>query len=101
MSRASKPMSRRTLLGTGIATALLQTLPTESQSPPKPLVLDDASRLNAVPVARHWRPEQVRGDARLAALRAGLKTAEAEGRPVAVGAPRHSMGGQPPRRHGA
>ena len=94
MSRASKPMSRRTLLGTGIATALLQTLPTEAQSPPKPLVLDDASRLNAVPVARHWRPEQVRGDAWLAALRAELKTAAAEGRPVAVGAARHSMGGQ-------
>src|SRR5688572_22815960 len=46
------------------------------------------------PVARHWRPAQVTGPSWLDALRAELKAAAAEGRPVAVGAARHSMGGQ-------
>ncbi len=89
-----KPLSRRALLGTGAAAALLQALPAAAQGPAKPLVLDDASRLNAVPVARHWRPAQVTGEAWLGALRAELKAAAAEGRPVSVGAARHSMGGQ-------
>ena len=70
MSRASKSMSRRAVLGTGIATALLQTLPAAAQNLPKPTVLDDASRLNLTPVTRHRRPDQVRGDAWLGALRA-------------------------------
>jgi hypothetical protein len=87
-------VSRRALLGTGAAAALLQALPAVAQSPAKPLVLDDASRLSATPVARHWRPARVTGDAWLGALRAELKAAAAEGRPVALGAARHSMGGQ-------
>ena len=89
-----KPLSRRALLGTGAAAALLQVLPAAAQRPATPLVLDDASRLNAVPVARHWRPARVTGEAWLGALRAELKAAAAEGRPVSIGAARHSMGGQ-------
>jgi len=89
-----KPLSRRALLGTGAAAALLQVLPATAQRPATPLVLDDASRLNAVPVARHWRPARVTGEAWLGALRAELKAAAAEGRPVSIGAARHSMGGQ-------
>jgi len=89
-----KPLSRRALLGTGAAVALLQVLPAAAQRPATPLVLDDASRLNAVPVARHWRPARVTGEAWLGALRAELKAAAAEGRPVSIGAARHSMGGQ-------
>ncbi len=89
-----KPISRRALLRTGAAAAVLTTLPAGAQSLPKPLLLDDASRLNAVPIARHWRPARVTGEAWLDALRAELKAAAAEGRPVAVGAARHSMGGQ-------
>jgi FAD/FMN-containing dehydrogenase len=89
------PLSRRALLGAGAAAALLPTLPAAAQTPAKPpLVLDDASRLNAVPVARHWRPAQVTGEAWLDALRAELKSAATEGRPVSIGAARHSMGGQ-------
>ncbi|HEY7434827.1 MAG TPA: FAD-binding protein [Methylomirabilota bacterium] len=87
-------VSRRALLGTGAAAALLQALPAAAQKPATPLVLDDASRLNATPVARHWRPARITGPAWLDALRAELRAAAAEGRPVAVGAARHSMGGQ-------
>jgi FAD/FMN-containing dehydrogenase len=87
-------MSRRALLAGAAAATLLETLPAKAQRPPKPLVLDDASRLNAVAVARHWRPSRVTGDAWIEALRAELKAAAAEARPVCVGAARHSMGGQ-------
>lgn len=93
-------ISRRTLLGTGTAAALMRALPAAAQSPVKALVLDDASRLNATPVARHWRPARITGDAWLDALRAELKAAAAEGRPVALGAARHSMGGQALMRDG-
>lgn len=92
MKRGS--VSRRALLGTGAAAVLLRTLPAVGQSAGPPLRLDDASRLNATPMARHWRPARVTGDAWLDALRAELRAAAAEGRPVAVGAARHSMGGQ-------
>ena len=47
-------ISRRALLGTGAAAALMQALPAVAQSPAKPLVLDDASRLNVL--ARRWAP---------------------------------------------
>ncbi|HEU4369074.1 MAG TPA: FAD-binding oxidoreductase [Methylomirabilota bacterium] len=100
MSPASNPVSRRRLLGTGAAAALLRALPAAAQGPPKPLLLDDASRLNAVPVARHWRPARVTGEAWLHALRAELTVAAVEGRPVSVGAARHSMGGQALARDG-
>jgi len=53
----------------------------------EPLVLNDASRLNAV-----LRPQS--DEALIAALRAVLRDAAAEGRPVCVGGARHSMGGQ-------
>lgn len=89
-----RPISRRALLGTGAAAALLKSLPAGAQTTARPVLLDDASRLNAVPVARHWRPSQVTGEAWLGALRAELKAAAAESRPVSIGAARHSMGGQ-------
>jgi FAD/FMN-containing dehydrogenase len=86
-------ISRRALLA-GAAAALVPAPPAPAESPAKPLVLDDASRLSAVTVARHWQPSEVTGEAWLEALRAELKTAAAKGRPVCVGAARHSMGGQ-------
>lgn len=58
------------------------------------IVLDDASGLDATPVARHWTTSRPVGEALIARLRAELKAAKAEGRPVAVGGARHSMGGQ-------
>ena len=95
-----KPISRRTLLAAGAATAVLEALPAAARNTPKPLVLDDASRLDAVRVARHWRPQRITGEAWLGALRAELEAAAAEGRPVSVGAARHSMGGQALARDG-
>jgi FAD/FMN-containing dehydrogenase len=93
-------ISRRALLAGGVAAAVGPVLPAGAQSPPKPLVLDDASRLNAVTVARHWRPASVTGEAWLEALRSELKRAAAERRPVCLGAARHSMGGQALARDG-
>ena len=100
MPPAPTPTSRRTLLVTGAAAAVLQALPATAQPPTAPLSLDDASRLNATPIARHWRPPVVTGEAGIAALRAELKAAVAEGRPVSIGAARHSMGGQALARDG-
>lgn len=59
-----------------------------------PLVLNDASRLNPVRVARHatLRPES--DDALIDSLRSLLRDAAAEKRPLCVGGARHSMGGQ-------
>jgi FAD/FMN-containing dehydrogenase len=94
------PISRRALLGAGAAAALVRAVPAGAQAPATPPVLDDASRLNATPVARHWRPTRITGDAWLDALRAELRAAAAEGRPVALGAARHSMGGQALMRDG-
>src|SRR5712692_9611949 len=87
-------ISRRAFLVTGAAAGVLKALPAAAQSAAKPLRLNDASRLNATPAARHWQPAQVTGDAWLTALRAELKQAAADKRPVSVGAARHSMGGQ-------
>jgi hypothetical protein len=95
-----RPVSRRAVLTAGIGAAILRALPAAAQSPPRPLLLDDVSRLNAVPIARHWRPPRATGPAWLDALRAELKTAAAEGRAVCVGAARHSMGGQALARDG-
>ena len=72
--------------------------PAQARCPP---ALDDASRLNATPVARHWRPASVTGDAWLDALRAELGTAAAAGAaPSRSVRARHSMGGQALMRDG-
>jgi FAD/FMN-containing dehydrogenase len=63
-------------------------------SPPQDgLFLDDASGLQATPVHAHVRP-RASGDDLVAAFRAELAAARRDGRPVSVGAARHSMGGQ-------
>jgi FAD/FMN-containing dehydrogenase len=56
--------------------------------------MNDASRLNPTPVAKHWRPSSDRQGGLVEALRGELKQAAETGRRVAVGAARHSMGGQ-------
>lgn len=58
-----------------------------------PLVMNDASELSATPIQAHVRPA-THGAALIAELRAQLDAARAAGRPVSVGAARHSMGGQ-------
>ena len=87
-------ISRRAFLVTGAAAGVLKALPAGAQGAAKPLTLNDASRLNATPIAHHWQPAHATGDAWLTALRAELKKAAADKRPVSVGAARHSMGGQ-------
>ena len=88
------PISRRTLLAAGAAAGALAILPAAARTLDAPLLLNDASQLNTTPVARLWRRKAGLDGAWLDELRTELKTAAAEGRPVAVGAARHSMGGQ-------
>ncbi len=56
--------------------------------------LNDASLMSATPVFKHIVVKEAPGDALVTALRAELKAAEAENRPVNIGAARHTMGGQ-------
>ena len=63
-------------------------------------LLNDASLLSGTRVARQVHLRQEPGEALAAALRAELRAAEAEGRPVNIGAARHSMGGHAIPREG-
>ena len=86
-------ITRRTLIKAGALVALDAALPRIAVAEQR-LILNDASRLSPTPVFRHW---VARTDAQadfIAKLRQELKAAAAERRPVAVGAARHSMGGQ-------
>jgi FAD/FMN-containing dehydrogenase len=94
----SDRLSRRALIA-GAAATLSPAIRTR-RAAAEPVVMDDASRLNALPMARHWRPARVTGEPWIDALRAELRAAAAEGRPVSVGAARHSMGGQALMRDG-
>ena len=57
-------------------------------------VLNDASGLSATPVHKHLHLTEDAGEALIAAIRRELTEARAAGRPLNVGAARHSMGGQ-------
>ena len=73
---------------------VIEGVPRADATPPADdLILNDASGLSATPIHSHTRPA-AHGDALIDAFRAELSTARAEGRPVSVGAARHSMGGQ-------
>ncbi|MDQ8729687.1 FAD-binding oxidoreductase [Bradyrhizobium sp. LHD-71] len=79
----------------GIAAALLPSArlvaaPTAANA----IVLNDASRLNPTPVAKVAILSGRDEENLLASLRNELREAAKEGRPVAVGGARHSMGGQ-------
>ncbi|MBS0241697.1 MAG: FAD-binding oxidoreductase [Proteobacteria bacterium] len=62
--------------------------------------LNDASRLSLTPVAKHWVVAADEDAMFVDALRRELKEAAAAKRPVAVGAARHTMGGQSLARDG-
>jgi FAD/FMN-containing dehydrogenase len=83
--------TRRSVLASGLAAAACMTTAARAE---RRLVLNDASRLSPTPVFKHWQPKTEPRDAFIVGLRAELKEAAANGRPVAVGAARHSMGGQ-------
>jgi FAD/FMN-containing dehydrogenase len=85
--------------GRGLAPGLPGLEGVAQTAPGAGLVLDDASELSATPIHSHVRPA-VHGDALVEAFRAELAAARAEGRPVCVGAARHSMGGQAIPREG-
>jgi FAD/FMN-containing dehydrogenase len=63
-------------------------------------MLDDASRLNATPISRQAILTSSGDDKLLRELRATLGEAATEGRPIAMGGARHSMGGQSLARNG-
>lgn len=88
----TSPDRRAVLVGAAAALAV-GNLPAPARAGP-PVVLDDVSRFNATPVARHFVVRKDRGDELVASLRRELKAAAAEKRPVAIATARHSMGGQ-------
>ena len=63
-------------------------------------ILNDASGLSPTPIHRHITLSQDPGEALITAIRAEIREASAEGRPVNIGAARHSMGGQAIPREG-
>ena len=82
------PIKRRAVL-TGAAAA-----PVGSAYGGARIVMNDASRLNPTPVMKHWQPGVDQTGEWIAELRSELRDAARDGRRVAVGAARHSMGGQ-------
>ena len=94
---------RAALLGAGAAIGAVATRYVGAQLPSMdgltplaatgPTELNDASLLSPTPIFKHTILQDDPGEALLAALRAELKAAAAEGRPVSVGAARHSCSG--------
>ena len=90
--------SRRDLLAGAGASAIALTAPAALAE--QRIVLNDASRLNPVPVFGHWVAERESEADVIARLRKELKDAASLKRPVCVSAARHSMGGQSLPRNG-
>jgi FAD/FMN-containing dehydrogenase len=97
--------SRRRFLA---GSAALAALPLASRAsgaavrrmPPAAFMLDDASRLNPTPINRQAILTSSEDGRLLQELRATLGEAASEGRPIAMGGARHSMGGQSLPRNG-
>jgi FAD/FMN-containing dehydrogenase len=90
-------ISRRTALS-GLGALAVSTRAGLAQAQQR-IVMNDASRLNPTPLFRHWHARSGEADF-IAALRRELKDAAAARRAVAIGAARHSMGGQSLIRNG-
>jgi FAD/FMN-containing dehydrogenase len=84
-------LTRRSFVAATAASAATNLIPAGADIRP---IMNDASRLNPTPVAKDWRPKSAPRDPLVEALRAELRDAAAAGRPVVVGAARHSMGAQ-------
>jgi FAD/FMN-containing dehydrogenase len=97
-------VSRRRFLAGSAALAALPPLSRAQaavrRAPPAPFMLDDASRLNETPISRQAILTASEDGRLLRELRATLGEAASEGRPVAMGGARHSMGGQSLPRNG-
>jgi FAD/FMN-containing dehydrogenase len=88
-------LSRRHFIAAaGAALAVSKPAAGAVRAPAAALVLNDASRLNPVSVARNAVLRSDGDAALIEALRALLRDAATQGRPVCVGGARHSMGGQ-------
>jgi FAD/FMN-containing dehydrogenase len=85
-------LSRRAAIAGALASGAAALLPGRAAA--NRIVMNDASRLNPTPVFKHIMRTREPQAELIAALRAELKEAAAARRPVAVGAARHSMGGQ-------
>jgi FAD/FMN-containing dehydrogenase len=86
---------RRFIAAAGAALAVPKPAAAAVRGPTEnALVLNDASRLNPVPVARNAVLRADSDTALIGSLRALLREAAADGRPVCAGGARHSMGGQ-------
>jgi FAD/FMN-containing dehydrogenase len=97
--------SRRRFLAGSAALAALPLASRASdaavrRAPPAPFMLDDASRLNPTPINRQAILTSSEDGKLLRELRATLGEAASEGRPIAIGGARHSMGGQSLPRNG-
>lgn len=90
---------RRKLVLASSALAVGASLPRSAIAQQR-IVMNDASGLSATPVFSHRVLRQDSEDKLIAALRAELKAAASQNRPVVVGAARHSMGGQSLARNG-
>jgi FAD/FMN-containing dehydrogenase len=96
-------VSRRRFLAGSAALAALSSARAQAavrRAPSAPFMLDDASRLNATPIARQAVLTSSEDGRLLRELRATLGEAATEGRPIAFGGARHSMGGQSLPRNG-
>lgn len=90
-------LTRRQAVSGALAAAV--ALPRAASSEQR-LVLNDASGLSPTPVFSHWIARTEPQDAIIARLRAELAECARLKRPFAVGAARHSMGGQSLPRNG-
>jgi FAD/FMN-containing dehydrogenase len=93
--------SRRTFLRIVAAAAVMPVACISRSRAAQRTILNDASRLSPTPVAKHVsiaKPQTF--DDVIARIRAELKEAAAEKRPVAASVARHSMGGQSLARDG-
>jgi FAD/FMN-containing dehydrogenase len=84
--------TRRVVIASGLGTAA--AFVTGPGGASQRIIMNDASRLDPTPVMKHWQPKTNPKDVFIESLRAELKEAASARRPVAVGAARHSMGGQ-------
>ena len=102
---------RAMLLGTGAALGVAGTKYLKSSNPVQDGTvslqatasdgfLNDASELSKTPIHKHITLTEDPGDVLVNALRAELKDAATENRPVNIGAARHSMGAQAIPRNG-
>ena len=90
-------VSRRRFLAGSAALAALPSFSRAQAAPrraPAPFMLDDASRLNETPISRQAVLNSREAAKLLRELRATLGEAATEGRPIAFGGARHSIGGQ-------